>query len=76
VAPVPLNLCSQLELDLAVTRANQRQDRQVRKAEKRGERLRPIEETTAAAENPEAANPDEGAPAPDEYKLSAELEQD
>ena len=76
VDPVTLGLCSQLELDLAVTRANQRQDRQVKRAEKRGERLRPIEETTAAPEDAEAANPDEGLPASDEYKLSAELEQD
>src|SRR3954454_3287550 len=51
VDPVTLGLCSQLELDLAVTRANQRQDRQVKRAEKRGERLRSIEETTAAPED-------------------------
>jgi len=76
VDPVTLGLCSQLELDLAVTRANQRRDRQVKKTENRGERLRPIQETTAAAENPPSANPDEGAPASDEYTLSAELEQD
>jgi hypothetical protein len=81
VDPVTLGLCSQLELDLAVTRANQRQDRQVKKAEKRGERLKPIEETLAGADNPEPAAPatsnsDEGAPASDEYKLSSELEQD
>jgi len=76
VDPVTLGLCSQLELDLAVTRANQRRDRQVKKTENRGERLRPIEETTAAAENSAPANPDEGAPTSDKYKLSAELEQD
>ncbi|MBV8799579.1 MAG: DUF1013 domain-containing protein [Alphaproteobacteria bacterium] len=82
VDPVTLGLCSQLELDLAVTRANQKRDRQVRKAEKRGERLRPIEETVGGGRHPaEAAespprNPDEGAPASDEYALSAELEQD
>src|SRR3982751_2413085 len=46
VDPVTLGLCSQLELDLAVTRANQRHERQVKKTEKRGESLRPIEETT------------------------------
>src|SRR5581483_4277765 len=45
VDPVTLGLCSQLELDLAVTRANQRKDRQVHKAVRRGESLRPIEET-------------------------------
>ena len=88
VDPVTLGLCSQLELDLAVTRANQRKDRQVRKTVKRGESLRPIEETVGGVggehqegevhEPPitDTANPDEGAPAPDDYKLSSELEQD
>src|SRR4051812_34014698 len=88
VDPVTLGLCSQLELDLAVTRANQRKGRQVTKAVKRGESLRSIEETVGAiggehhaSESPEPAtpavsNPDEGAPASDEYNLSSELEQD
>ena len=49
VDPVTLGLCSQLELDLAVTRANQRHERQIRKAEKRGERLTSIEESTGGA---------------------------
>ena len=82
VDPVTLGLCSQLELDLAVTRANQRRDRLVKKAEKRGERLKPIEESLAGTEDhsepasAEPSNPDEGAPASDEYNLSSELEQD
>jgi hypothetical protein len=88
VDPVTLGLCSQLELDLAVTRANQRKDRQVKKAVKRGESLRPIEETVGDIgaeppdeESPEPAmvadsNPVEGAPASDDYNLSSELEQD
>src|SRR5438874_2826783 len=82
VDPVTLGLCSQLELDLAVSRVHQRHERQIKKATKRGESLRPIEETTAGlGEAPEPAssattNPDEGAPAPEEYKLSSELEQD
>jgi hypothetical protein len=82
VDPVTLGLCSQLELDLAVTRVHQRQERQIKKATKRGESLRPIEETTAGLgeapepTSPATSNPDEGAPAPDEYKLSSELEQD
>jgi uncharacterized protein len=88
VDPVTLGLCSQLELDLAVTRVNQRRDRQMKKAVKRGESLRPIAETVGGiggehheGQSPEPAtpatsNPDEGAPAPDEYKLSSELEQD
>jgi len=82
VDPVTLGLCSQLELDLAVARVHQRRERQIKKATKRGESLRPIEETTAGIGGPpEPASPatsnlDEGAPAPDEYKLSSELEQD
>ncbi len=82
VDPVTLGLCSQIELDLAVSRAHQRRERQIKKATKRGESLRPIEETTAGIGEareppaPAATNPDEGAPAPDEYKLSSELEQD
>jgi hypothetical protein len=85
VDPVTLGLCSQLELDFAVARANQKRERQIKKAEKHGERLKPIEETLGAGqpagEAPEPAmsatdNPDEGAPAPDDYNLSAELEQD
>jgi hypothetical protein len=76
VDPVTLGLCSQLELDFAVSRANQKRERQIKKAERHGERLKPIEETLGAANNPQAANPDEGAPASDEYNLSSELEQD
>jgi hypothetical protein len=55
VDPVTLGLCSQLELDLAVTRANQRRDRQIKKGEKRGEKLRPIGETVGQAAEPEAS---------------------
>ncbi|HEY1960948.1 MAG TPA: cell cycle transcriptional regulator TrcR [Rhizomicrobium sp.] len=87
VDPVTLGLCSQLELDLAVTRANQRSDRQEKKAVKRGESLRPIEETVgdfggqhedelSEAAARQTGNPDEGEPASDEYTLSSELEQD
>src|SRR5881392_2819844 len=39
VDPVTLGLCSQLELDLAVTRVHQRRERQIKKASKRGESL-------------------------------------
>jgi hypothetical protein len=76
VDPVTLGLCSQLELDFAVSRANQKRERQIKKAERHGERLKPIEETLGTANNPQAANPDEGAPASDEYNPSSELEQD
>jgi len=67
VDPVTLGLCSQLELDLAVQRAADKRARAMKRAGA-GEVLKPIEETTA--------NPDEGAPASDDYKLSSELEQD
>src|SRR6202000_1887436 len=47
VDPVTLGLCSQLELDLAVTRANQKRERQVKKAEKAGAALRRLNATQA-----------------------------
>jgi hypothetical protein len=50
VDPVTLGLCSQLELDLAVERASQRKERQVGKVVRKGESLKPIEETTAELE--------------------------
>src|SRR3954464_12141282 len=48
VDPVTLGLCSQLELDMAVSRANQKHERQARKAESR-ERIRPVEETLSVS---------------------------
>jgi len=79
VDPVTLGLCSQLELDLAVTRANIKHERALKRAAKKGASLKPVSETLAAdePEKPEAL-PEigEGAPAPDDYKSSAELEQD
>jgi hypothetical protein len=54
VDPVTLGLCSQLELDLAVTRANLKRERAVKRAEVRGETLKPIEETTGVLEQAEA----------------------
>ena len=47
VDPVTLGLCSQLELDMAVERAAVRRDRLIKKTLKKGESLKPIEETTA-----------------------------
>ena len=47
VDPVTLGLCSQIELDLAVERASQRRDRMAKKVEKKGDSLRPIEESLA-----------------------------
>jgi len=50
VDPVTLGLCSQIELDLAVERASHRRDRLTKKTEKRGETLKPIEETVGTTE--------------------------
>src|SRR5207253_6018978 len=47
VDPVTLGLCSQLELDLAVERAAQKRERQMAKTVRKGETLKPIEESTA-----------------------------
>src|ERR1700734_2452274 len=44
VDPVTLGLCSQIELDLAVERASHRRERLMKKVEKKGESLKPIEE--------------------------------
>ena len=84
VDPVTLGLCSQLELDLAVARVNAKRERAAKRAARKGATLKPISETTAgltapadqAIEGAEPANPDEGAPASDDYNLSSELEQD
>ena len=55
VDPVTLGLCSQIELDLAVERASHRRDRLMKKVEKKGESLKPIEETADAGEAPPSA---------------------
>jgi hypothetical protein len=57
VDPVTLGLCSQLELDLAVSRASAKRERAQKRAEKRGETLKPISETVAVDAKP-APNPD------------------
>jgi uncharacterized protein len=57
VDPVTLGLCSQIELDLAVERASHRRDRLTKKTEKKGETLKPIDETVGA---PEETGVDEG----------------
>jgi hypothetical protein len=61
VDPVTLGLCTQLELDLAVERAEQRRDRAAKRTGKAGETLRPIEETTA----PPSVAPFEPEPEPE-----------
>ena len=76
VDPVTLGLCSQLELDLAVTRAGAKRDRAIKRAEKVGATLKSISETTgtkAAAEAPHAETVStDTAPAPDPLEFPAE----
>ena len=80
VDPVTLGLCSQLELDFAVQRAADKRDRAVKRAARRGETLKPIAETTGAARAAAEVKAEEDEAdadhSSDDYKLSAELEQD
>jgi hypothetical protein len=78
VDPVTLGLCSQLELDLAVSRAAAKHERALKRAAKKGASLRSIAETTGdpLAMPPVVPQEGEGAPASDEWKSSAEQEQD
>src|SRR6201992_1532544 len=83
VDPVTLGLCSQLELDLAVSRAAAKADRAAKRAAKRGETLKPIAQTTGNVSNEtaiadakaelETADADHSS---DDYALSSELEQE
>ncbi|MDE2182327.1 MAG: DUF1013 domain-containing protein [Alphaproteobacteria bacterium] len=68
VDPVTLGLCSQLELDLAVSRAAAKRDRAIKRAAKAGTTLKPLQDI-AGAPQPEVAEADsETAPSdtPDE----------
>jgi uncharacterized protein len=80
VDPVTLGLCSQLELDLAVSRVSAKVDRAAKRTARKGASLKPISETTAVKSPvelpPRAEEPSAGAPAPDDYAMSSELEQD
>ena len=67
-----LGLCSQLELDLAVSRAGAKQERAQKRAAKKGATLKPVSESLA----PAAPATPELPPDSDEWKLSSELEQD
>jgi hypothetical protein len=75
VDPVTLGLCSQLELDLAVTRASIKYERAQKRAAKKGATLKPTTETLADAPVADA-EASEGAQTADDFKLSSELEQD
>jgi len=48
VDPVTLGLCTQLELDLAVTRATQKRERAIKRAEKAGGTIRPVTDDAPA----------------------------
>ena len=78
VDPVTLGLTSQLELDIAVARVAAKVERAQKRAAKKGASLKPVTETLAplVEEPPRQDPPSEGAPAPDDYGLSRELEQD
>jgi hypothetical protein len=52
VDPVTLGLCSQLELDLAVTRAAAKRDRAVKRATKEGTTLKPLSDAPGAGPQP------------------------
>jgi hypothetical protein len=49
VDPVTLGLCTQLELDLAVTRATQKRERAAKRAAKAGGTIKPVEDQPPAA---------------------------
>jgi uncharacterized protein len=78
VDPVTLGLTSQLELDLAVTRAGARVDRATKRGTRKGAPLRSLSETTGdPLAMPQVVPAEgEGEPASDDYNLSSELEQD
>jgi hypothetical protein len=58
VDPVTLGLCTQLELDLAVSRVAQRRERQMQQAIKRGETLQPLQDSVPAATDEPPADSD------------------
>jgi hypothetical protein len=53
VDPVTLGLCSQLELDLAVSRASVKHERAMKRAAKRGETLKPLEDAPGTGPQPD-----------------------
>jgi hypothetical protein len=82
VDPVTLGLCSQLELDLAVSRVSAKFERAQKRAARKGASLKTIAETTGEQTGgvtelpPRPEEPSHGEPASDDNLLSSELEQD
>jgi hypothetical protein len=62
VDPVTLGLCSQLELDLAVSRASLKKERALKRAAKRGEKLKPVEDATPGSPPDASAEAEPEAP--------------
>ena len=63
VDPVTLGLCSQLELDLAVSRASAKRERAIKRAAKRGETLKPLEGQIQSGQSESAAEAPSDEPA-------------
>ncbi|HUO98056.1 MAG TPA: cell cycle transcriptional regulator TrcR [Rhizomicrobium sp.] len=63
VDPVTLGLCSQLELDLAVSRAAVKRDRAIKRAAKAGTTLKPLADAPGSGPQPEPAPQTEEQPA-------------
>ena len=57
VDPVTLGLCSQLELDLAVSRASDKRERALKRAAKAGATLKPVQDAAPGSQPAPAANP-------------------
>ena len=77
VDPVTLGLCSQLELDLAVSRANLKRERALKRAAKRGETLKPLEDAARpAAEGPTTEAELEPEAHEEEQQVEAEAQAD
>src|ERR1700744_4690667 len=69
VDPVTLGLCSQLELDLAVSRAAAKHARAEKRNARKGATLKPVSESRAPPADVQEADADTSS---DDYKLSSE----
>jgi uncharacterized protein len=62
VDPVTLGLCSQLELDLAVSRAAVKKERAIKRAAKAGTTLKPVQDAAGTGPQPDEAPAEEPVP--------------